>query len=342
MQAAMRGPGRGLAPFGFNDGSVFAGQASADLVTGLHREIGAGLIRFALDWRRVEPNRGDYDFSAEDSLYCAALERGIAPVITIAAAPSWASDSTDGCGHCLRPPTADHLDDLRTLATIVAARYPGAAAIEAWNEPNLPIFWESPDPSGYVEVLRAVKDGVAAAGGRVPVLGGSLANAGGGPSQENLERFVAEMYARGAGSLMDGVSIHPYPVFPAGDSRQRFDRMINLVTATARRHGKAGQPIWITELGLRTDGGVDHEIITPEEPGPAFSPAEQARTMTLLYRKASLDPRIQAVIFHTLIEPDGRVASSGGYGWVDTIDGHVERKPVWCSLLALTRPAQSC
>ena len=121
----MRGPGRGLVPFGFNDGSILAGQASADEIAGLHRDIGARLIRFALDWRRVEPQPRSYNFSAEDAIYCAAMKRGIAPVIAIAAAPAWAAVAAGDCAECQRPPSSEHLDSLGELARIVAERYPG-------------------------------------------------------------------------------------------------------------------------------------------------------------------------------------------------------------------------
>lgn len=171
-RTAVRGPGRGLAPFGFNDGSILAGQASPDEIAVLHRDIGARLIRFALDWRRVEPQPQSYDFRAEDAIYCAAMRRGIAPVIVIAGAPAWAAVPAGDCVGCLRPPKSEHLDSLAELARIVAERYPGAAAIEAWNEPNLGLFWESPDPAAYVNVLRAIREGVRQSRKPMPVLGG--------------------------------------------------------------------------------------------------------------------------------------------------------------------------
>lgn len=141
---------------------------------------------------------------------------------------------------------------------------------------------------------------------------------------------------------MDALAIHPYPVFPIGDRRQRFDEMIGIVSAEASSHGFGRSPIWITELGLPTAGGIDHSHVTAADPSLIVTPGEQATTMAGLYRRASADPRIEAVIFHTLLEPDGRVASRGGYGWVTGSDAGLRAKPVWCAIKVLAKPGVSC
>jgi hypothetical protein len=141
---------------------------------------------------------------------------------------------------------------------------------------------------------------------------------------------------------MDAISIHPYPVFPVDDPRQRYDDMIRIVKRAARQGGYPDQPIWITELGLRTPDGTGHDEVAPADAGMAFSREQQAETMTKLYERAGRDPRIEAVIFHTLLEPDGRVASLGGYGWLSTPADGLEPKPVWCAMLAISRPDAPC
>jgi hypothetical protein len=165
----------GRLPIGFNDGAYLAGQATAAESAALQHAAGSTTWRSVAQWQAMEPAPGSYDFSSTDPVYCAALAAGIAPLFHITTTPAWAADPAFPCRpRCVSPPLASHYDSLRRFAAALASRYPGAVAIEAWNEPNLHLFWERPDPARYVEVLREVHAGVEAVDPEMPVLLGGL------------------------------------------------------------------------------------------------------------------------------------------------------------------------
>ena len=97
------------------------------------------------------------------------------------------------------------------------ARYPGKiAAVEIWNEPNAISFYTpKPDPSGYVDLLKAAYPKVKAVDPSVVVLGGSMGSiidvAG---KAINPVAYLSQMYAAGARPYFDALTFHPYHVQP--------------------------------------------------------------------------------------------------------------------------------
>ena len=312
-----RRPGGELA-YGFNDHAGLVGSIRVGEDAELQAQAGSTLWRVAIDWRFAEPERDEIALETHDAIYCEALAQGIRPIFHITGAPEWAADP-GGCPlvSCLYPPRDEELAELRELATEVAERYPEAAAIEAWNEPNLATYWARPDPKRYAEVLEAIDSGVAAAGSRIPVLGGSLSNT----SRDDATRadfapFLRRMMAAGAGADMDGLAFHPYPIGPLGSGRDRFESTMARLHRALRAAGEGAMPIWITEVGLPL--------------GPDVNEEEVARTMTGIYEQLAANQRVQAVIFHTLLEGESAAGAGEGFGWlVRNEDGSVDARPVY-------------
>jgi hypothetical protein len=312
---------------GFNDSAFEAGQASLLENAALHRAAGSTIWRIPLDWRRLEPQPGEYDFGVGDAVYCAALGAGIKPLFHLTGAPAWAADETIPCnGPCLHPPLPSNLDELGAIAERVAIRYPEAAAIEAWNEPNLRQFWDRPDPERYFQVLRAIYTGVKNGNPRMPVLGGSLSN-----NQQNhplgslsLPTFLNAIYSAGAGRYMDAISFHPYPLHPLDDPRQHFSRTLAQVRATIAHHEAPGaRRLWVTEVGAGTVASPISAQLTPDQ---------QAELMLEIYTRLDAAADVDVAVFHTLVDPNERVASPPGFGWVTpTTDREFFPKPAYCA-----------
>ena len=308
----------GKPPYGFNDHAGLVRSIGVAEDAELLQRAGATLWRVAIDWRFAEPEPGVLELETHDAIYCEGLARGIRPVFHITGAPDWAADQGEcPVESCIHPPAVDALDDLAEFAGAVAERYPDAAAIEAWNEPNLANFWSEPDPHGYADVLAATYDGVKEAVPSMPVLGGSLSNTSGSDAtRHEFAKFLAEIYEAGAAEHMDGLAFHPYPIAPLGSPGERFRSTMAELRRTMRAAGEGGEPIWVTEVGL------------PVEPG--ISEADQARTMRGIYGRLAAAPDVEAVIFHTLLDDADASADAGSFGWIKRgEDGDLEPRPVY-------------
>ena len=307
----------GRPPYGFNDHAGLVGSIPIAEDAALQERAGSGLWRVAIDWRFAEPEPGEISLETHDAIYCEALAHGIRPVFHVTGAPEWAAEAGEcPVPSCLQPPRAEALGELADFAELVARRYPAAAAIEAWNEPNLATFWAEPDPERYVEVLRAIHDGVKAAEPEMPVLGGSLSNTGRTDATRfDFGRFLEGMHEAGAARYMDALAFHPYPVAPLGTEGERFTSSMERLRETKNDAREEDEPIWVTEVGLPVGGGV--------------SPEDQARTMAGIYERLAADRDVDAVIFHTLLE--GTDAGAGdGFGWlVVGEDGEISPRPVF-------------
>ena len=307
----------GRPPYGFNDHAGLVGSIGVAEDAELQAQAGSTLWRVAIDWRFAEPERDELSLDTIDAIYCEGLTRGIRPIFHITGSPEWAAQPR-GCPlvTCLYPPRKSQLGELRELAATVAERYPRAAAIEAWNEPNLATFWADPDPRRYVDVLAAIDDGVESTGSAIPVLGGSLSNTGRNDrTRVDFARFLRRMYAAGAAEHMDGLAFHPYPIAPLGEPGERFTETMARLRRALRVADAGDEPIWVTEVGLPVGGDVGLR--------------DQERTLAAIYDRLSADPDVVAVVFHTLLEGDSEAGAGNGFGWVEAGADGIERRPVF-------------
>jgi len=190
--------------FGFNDNAVGQGVVSnADDASWLS-DAGAGIARITLEWRWVERDRGVYDFRGYDLRYSGLLARGVRPLIAVMFAPSWAVPPTVPCDftrdNCRYPPAKSHNSDWADMLGAVARRYPQAAGIELWNEPNVVSFWApKPDVARYTELLKIGYQAVKAANPSMPVLSGGLGNFQTSDAAGNVavRAFLSGIYANG-------------------------------------------------------------------------------------------------------------------------------------------------
>ena len=298
-------------PYGFNDHAGLVGEIPIAENAALHERAGSTLWRVAIDWRFAEPDPGELRLETHDAIYCEALARGIRPILHITGTPAWAAaEAKCRVITCLASPRRDQLDELSEFSRTIAERYPSAAAIEAWNEPNLATFWAEPDPERYVDALAAINRGVKSADPEMPVLGGSLSNTGRTDvSRTDFGWFLRRMYAAGAAEHMDGLAFHPYPIEPLRSDGERFTRTMAEVRRLAR------DPIWITEVGIPVGSGV--------------SEADQADTIRGIYERLGRDPSVEAVVFHTLLEAREEAGEGSGFGWLVPEGDELIPRPVY-------------
>ena len=311
---------------GFNNNAVTDKVASPWVAAELLSGVGAQVDRVQIGWDALEPSPGEYNFATFDAIYQADLARGIRPLFIFAFAPKWASGSVcaGNIPGCHAPPTPQYYDEAARTAAVIAARYPEAAGIEIWNEPNTPYFWQpAPNPAAYTALLIACKKAIEAVDPSMPVAGGAMAaGMAGSPGKIPAPTFLAQMYEHGAAGAMDAISMHTYPD-PGADPAVAA---VNTIRGVRNAYGDSATPIWITEAGASTTGTG------------AVSEAGQAQLVGELNRRLQAIPGVRMVLFHTLVEPNrGPVSIETGFGMVSSAG---RKKPAYCALgSAWGRPA---
>ena len=198
------------------------------------RKAGIRRVRCDFTWAAIEPAPGKWNFRRYDRLVADAEARNIRVL------PILDYDNPGAYpGHVM-----DHLDEWCRFVAAVVRRYRRHFdVVEVWNEPNLPFFWKSaPDAEQYAELLRRTCAAVKAVAPEIRVMMGGTAGAD--------ADFIEGIYANGGGPCMDIVNIHPYTWPSAPDGF--LDSSIRRVRAVMERHGDAGKPLWITEIGWPT------------------------------------------------------------------------------------------
>jgi len=156
-------------------------------------------------------------------------------------------------------------------ANLLADRYRGGIhAYQVWNEPNLSREWggQPPDPTGYVELLKACYVAIKRADPNALVISAGMAPTG--TWTEGImpdAMFVERMYEAGAAPYFDLLGAHA-PGFKAppeaspdevaanpelGGQRFFSFRHVEDLREIMVRHGDAGKQVAVLEMGWTTD-----------------------------------------------------------------------------------------
>ncbi len=226
-------------------------------------EGGAGIARVDLDWRTLQPTQNaapaNWDWGPTDAIYNSMLAVGVRPVFTFIDAPCWAAAGT--CGGSVNPPAQDHLADYGAAAAQIALRYPQAAGIEIWLEPNNTPFWgAAPDPGRYADLVRATTSAVRATGSSMPLITGGLAPGAAASTKLEFGEFLAQALAHGGIETADAIGFDavtdtPFtsPDDPTAGYLGRLRVQIQELHAKLASAG-AQRPIAILELAYSTSG----------------------------------------------------------------------------------------
>lgn len=239
-------------------------QVDADLDA--MAEAGACWVRVDVDWSRIEPAPGRYDWTATDRAVRGALDRGMQVLGLLAYTPEWARPPGTSDKH---PPV--EAQRFAVFARAAAERYAplGVGAWEVWNEPNIAEFWEPrPDPLGYAALLTAAADAVGAVDDAAVIVTAGLSPASDTEDGRGIApaTFLRALYDADVADAFDAVGMHPY-TYPH-DPTEPLDQN-HFATVTPQLHelmiarGDAGTPVWATEFGAPT--GTAAQAVTAEE-----------------------------------------------------------------------------
>ncbi len=260
-QGVSRIAGFSLAPRDFADGE------SLDILA----RDGFHWIRFDALWHLHEPLPGVFDFRTLDAEVTAVLDAGLEPLLILAYGNPYYSALGEECRSM-----ADNSDDYRCppdnpadfarYAAALARHFAGRVRVyEVWNEANGWFrFWPTRaggDPDAYGRLVAAAADSVHAACSDCLVLSGGLVFhevppvvIGQADFMPAMRTAVPDLFAR-----VDGVGVHHYTFYPPVNAPEDDgfpERPLADMLEDTRTHCDCDRPLWITETGWSTAGGL--------------------------------------------------------------------------------------
>lgn len=286
-------------------------------------ESEADFVRVGLTWARTEQVRGKPDFAAPDAIAEELDALGLKVLWVVSSAPCWATDlACSGPGRPALAPRAEHYDDYAAFVTEVAERYPDAAGIEVWNEPNIPNFWRTdPDAAAYRELLSQTADAVHESGSDVPVVMAgpsptTTEQAAEDPQKIPFVEFIDDVMSGPDRPDVDAIGIHPYSLLQsAPDPTAETIRLYEEARDAAER-AAPGLPLWVTEVGLTTAG---RSAVTEEE---------QAAGLQQIISELDADGVSLIAIHRFFDQVDPPFAFEEGFGVIAA--DRTTRKPSFC------------
>jgi hypothetical protein len=333
---------RGPASYG---GFGTRGLMSSSLGYTRMSQLGAGILRIAINWSAVQPRRSREDWSHYDAAIARAEHHHFTVQLVLTGpAPAFATGNRRVGTY--RPNAAAYA----RFAERAVRRYRHTVTTYSiWNEPNW-WSWLQPHqfaPSLYRGLYSAAYSAIKRADPEAKVLIGELA-----PLAETRRaiaplRFLRDVVCRGAGLrrrascgplYADGFALHPYtlgmpPSFPGNNvddaTTGSLSRVVRLLGALARLHALATPkgkplPVYLTEYGW-----------SPHYFASESRRAEMARAG---FATAARHPQVREVVWYELAAPPGNhvywdtalLTHGGGRtpvfnvlsGWIIHVIGH--------------------
>ena len=260
----------------------------------LIRDAGFGWVKQNVGWRDVEgPAKGHFDWYQTDRIVGEAERLGLRVLLRLDREPVW-TVPPEGTFSDNGPP-AD-AQDFGDFCHALATRYRGRVhAYQVWNEPNLAREWggRTPDPAGYVALLRACYIGIKSADPEALVISAGLAPTGNGPPDALPDTdYLIGMYEAGAAPYFDLLGVHaPGFLYPpetppeeVAAKHSGYDffcfRHVERMREIMVRFGDADKQVAVLEMGWTTD---------PKHPDYAWfavTPEQQADYLVRAFRYA--------------------------------------------------------
>ncbi len=353
-------PGLGLASgqrFGFNDGGITHPVLPRDTFLAQLRDSRATLHRVNINWHGWEYTRGQYSsafWNRPDRDYQDELDQGVRQIITLLGTPPWAltdkgrgSSSPDGAWHCdgtrtstcIAPPDVRDpgiRDEWMKWVRAVVERYPQAAAIEVWNEPNIRWSWfQDQDPDLYALMVKYAGEAAHSVNPSMPVLVGSMGPYL-GPSSTDLTDYaymLYRVYQIAGPSSFDAIGWHAYACNRSSDAfyHDNVAMHLNVVRGVKEHFGDDARPLWLTETGGPTGSPQSGACAS------SFTEQQQREALTDVLSWAATEQAqrhdLPVVLVHSLFDrqADG-TAGAGQFGvvkwWQDSSGQvHTAEKP---------------
>lgn len=216
-------------------------------------DLGVDLVRFSIDWSKVEARRGTRDWSSVDPVLNALRARGIRTVVTLYGTPRWANGGRSSNW----APTSG--STFANFAAAAAKRYIWVKDWLIWNEPNQRRWLRPTTPRTYVtKILNPAYAAIKRTSGGTRVGGGVTAPRGGYKGVSPVD-WIRGM--RAARAKLDAYAHHPYPINrfqtpwegACGHCETITMASLERLIREVRNAWGGGKRIWLTEFGFQTN-----------------------------------------------------------------------------------------
>ena len=216
-------------------------------------DLGVDLVRYSIDWSRVEARKGAYDWSTVDPVLNALRAQGIRAVVTLYGTPRWANGGRSPNW----APTSGAT--FAAFAATAAKRYVWVKDWLIWNEPNQRRWLRPTTPRTYVtKLLNPAYAAIKRSSGGTRVAGGVTAPRGGSGGVSPVD-WIRGM--RAAGARLDAYAHHPYPInrfqTPWSGACAHCETITMASLERLQREVKnawgGAKKIWLTEFGYQTN-----------------------------------------------------------------------------------------
>jgi hypothetical protein len=208
-------------------GGDASGLALMERAAQMARDAGVKWSREDFSWGRIEPQRGQFNWTYYDNLVACARRNGITVYAIVGFWTGWT-----------KPYTPEGIEDyLRFLKELVRHYQKEIKQWEIWNEPNI-FFWQGPKDL-YAELLTKSYAAIKEIAPAAQVLGLSTA----GIDLKFIRRML-ELQAP-----FDILTIHPYRSHL--NDLAFIDDLKNVSNLVKLPDGKQ-RPVWLTEMGWAT------------------------------------------------------------------------------------------
>ncbi|MEO0565933.1 MAG: hypothetical protein AAF125_27735, partial [Chloroflexota bacterium] len=258
---------------------------------------------------------GEYEWQQWDEIVATVAEYpSLELVLVIYGTPAWARTALAPESETALP---DDLMAFNEFTSALATRFADEVDYyQIWDEPNLRDAWGGldPRPVDYVALLSTGYNAVYSADPTATVIGAALApTTEQGPHNINEWDYLAEMYAAGAGEVMDAIGAKPYGFVSSPEDRDVDLALLNASRVVRLReimveNGDPHKAIWASNWGwnsLSNDWQGDPSIW-----GEVDRATQQAYTTSFLTRAEREWPWMGGAILHhwqPIAEPDDPV-----------------------------------
>ncbi|GAC1545395.1 MAG: flagellar filament outer layer protein FlaA [Herpetosiphon sp.] len=207
------------------------------------KQLGGGWVREDVQWHRVQPSPGKWDWSWYDRVFALHQRNGLHTIGVIGPAVGWATNEPGIAPSAVSFYGPDP-DKYAAFAQAVAARYKGQVdAWEIWNEPEHPIHWRpAPNPAAYAQLLTKASAAIRSVDNHAVILSGGIT-----PFDPS---WLTALGTSGAWNSFDAISVHPYVDPFSPEDAQIGAAGITAVQTLVAHFG--AKPIWATEFGWGT------------------------------------------------------------------------------------------